>query len=84
MTEMLFFLQAKKVTMMKDTMGSTVPIISVNYSKLIKGFKKLKMGQEDFGRYIPVIWESGNVISIKFDTEGHLYTVISMTLSVKE
>ena len=43
-------MQAKKVTMSKDTIGSTVPIISVNYSKLIKGFKKLKMGEEDFGR----------------------------------
>lgn len=35
-------MQAKKVTMSKDSVGSTVPVISVNYSKLIKGFKKLK------------------------------------------
>ncbi|XP_067020202.1 uncharacterized protein [Acropora muricata] len=46
----LLYNKAKKVTMSKDTIGSTVPIISVNYSKLIKGFKKLKMGVEDFGR----------------------------------
>lgn len=69
--------------MMKDTVGSTVPIISVNYSKLIKGFKKLKMGEEDFGRYISFSWDSGNVSYIKFHTQGHLYTMISMALSVK-
>ena len=45
-----YFTQAKKVTMSKDSVGSAVPVISVNYSKLIKGFKKLKMGEEDFGR----------------------------------
>ena len=38
------------VTMSKDTVGSTVQIISVTYSKLIKSFKKLKMGDEDFER----------------------------------
>lgn len=43
-------MQAKKVTMSKDTVGSTVQIISVTYSKLIKSFKKLKMGDEDFER----------------------------------
>lgn len=43
-------MQAKKITMSKDTVGSTVPVISVNYFKLIKGFTKLKIGEEDFGR----------------------------------
>ena len=43
-------MQAKKVTMSKDTVGSTVQIISVTYSKLIKSFKKLKMRDEDFER----------------------------------
>ena len=36
--------------MLKDTVGSTVPIISAMYSELIKGFTKLKTGEEDFGK----------------------------------
>jgi len=43
-------MQAKEVPMLKNTVGSTVALISATYSKLIKGFTKLKMGEEDFGR----------------------------------
>ena len=43
-------MQAKKVTLGHDRVGSSLPVISINHTKLLNGFKKLKWGQEDFRR----------------------------------
>lgn len=43
-------MQAKKVMMGGEAPANTIPVISVNYTKLLKGFKRLQATSEDFGR----------------------------------
>ena len=45
------------MTMGNECMGNTLPVISINYSKLLKGFKKMGSSSEDFGSYCFVIVE---------------------------
>ena len=42
-------MQAKKVTMGEEASANTIPVISINYTKLLKGFKRLQATSEDFG-----------------------------------
>ena len=43
-----FHAKCGKLGRSDDRVGSTLPIISINQAKLIKGLKKLKWGTEDF------------------------------------
>lgn len=43
-------MQAKKVMMGGEAPANTILVISVNYTKLLKGFKRLQATSEDFGR----------------------------------
>lgn len=40
----------KKVMMGKECSANTLPIISINYSNLLKGLRKLQSGSEEFER----------------------------------
>ncbi|CAH3178103.1 unnamed protein product [Porites evermanni] len=43
-------MQAKKVMMGGEAPANTIPVISVNYTKPLKGFKRLQATSEDFGQ----------------------------------
>jgi len=42
--------ERQKKLQWEKSFANTLPVISINYTKLIKGFKKLQATIEDFGR----------------------------------